>query len=194
MLSTRNSINADQAVPLVHQLIAKLPYESLIKPLDWVSTHSNTNAFPIRWLSEESSRLPEGPWVKRQEDGWLDAVREPTLKISILAFFYWFSIKGWSLLTDFVIGLLVSIDWKGENYDSILVIVDQLTKMVHYELVKITFNAPALSEVIINVIVRHHGLPDLIVTNKGFLFTSKFWLLLCYFFGIKRRLSTTFHP
>ena len=86
---------------------------------------------------------------------------------------------------DFVTGLPISINWKGDSYDSILVIVNRLTKMVHYKPVKITFNAPGLAKVIINVIVRHHGLPDSIVTDQGSLFTSKFWLSLCYFLGIK---------
>ena len=65
--------------------------------------------------------------------------------------------------------------------------------MVHYEPVKVTINALGLTEVIINVVVRHHGLPDSIVTNRRLLFTSKFWSLLCYFLGIKQKLSTTFH-
>ena len=95
---------------------------------------------------------------------------------------------------DLVMGLLILTDWKGDSYDSILVIVDRLTKMVHYEPVKVTIDAPGLAKVIINVVVRHHGLPDSIVTNRGSLFTSKFWSLLCYFLGIKRRLSTTFYP
>ena len=95
---------------------------------------------------------------------------------------------------DFVTGLPVSTDWKGENYDSILVIVDRLTKMVHYKPVKITIDAPGLAEVIIDVVVRHHGLPDSIITDRGSLFTSKFWSSLCYFLGIKRRLSTAFYP
>ena len=95
---------------------------------------------------------------------------------------------------DFVTGLPVSINWKGDSYDSILVIVDQFTKMVHYKPVKITLDAPGLAEVIIDVVVRHHGLPDSIVTDRGSLFTSKFWSSLCYFLGIKRRLSTAFHP
>ena len=98
------------------------------------------------------------------------------------------------LLIDFVTGLPISTDWKGENYDSILVIVDCLTKMVHYEPVKITIDTPRLAEVILDVVVRHHGLPDPVVTNGGSLFTSKFWSSLCYFLGIKWRLSTTFHP
>ena len=95
---------------------------------------------------------------------------------------------------DFVTGFPLSADWKGDNYDSILVIVDRLTKMVHYEPVKVTINAPGLAEVIIDVVVRHHGLPDSIISDRGAIFTSKFWSSLCYFLGIKRRLSTAFHP
>ena len=66
--------------------------------------------------------------------------------------------------------------------------------MFHYKPVKVTIDAPGLAEVIINVLICHHGLPDSIVTDKGSLFTSKFWSLLCYFRSIKRRLSTAFYP
>ena len=86
---------------------------------------------------------------------------------------------------DFVTGLPILINWKEDSYDSILVIVNWLTKMVHYKLVKITLDAPKLTEVIINMIVRHHKLPDWIVTDWGSPFISKFWSLLCYFIGIK---------
>ena len=99
-----------------------------------------------------------------------------------------------NLLMYFVTGLPVSTNWKGENYNSILVIVDWLTKMVHYEPVKVIIDAPGLAEIIFNVVVCHYGLPDSIVSNRGSLFTSKFWSLLCYFLGIKRRLSTAFYP
>ncbi len=95
---------------------------------------------------------------------------------------------------DFVIDLPISVDWKSDSYDSILVIVDRLTKMVHYEPVKVTINAPGLAEVIINVIVRHHGVLESIIIDRSSLFTSKFWFLLCYFLGIKRKLSTAFYP
>ena len=66
---------------------------------------------------------------------------------------------------DFVTGLPVSTHWKCKTYDSILVIVDRLTKMVHYELVKVTIDDPGLEEFIIYVVVRHHGLPDSIVSD-----------------------------
>ena len=95
---------------------------------------------------------------------------------------------------DFVTGLPLSRDWKSNSYDSILVIIDRLTKMIHYEPVRVTIIAPGLAEDILDIVIRHHGLPDSIVTDRDSLFTAKFWLSLCYFFGIKRRLSTAFHP
>ena len=66
--------------------------------------------------------------------------------------------------------------------------------MVHYKPVKVTINTPGLVKVIVDIVVWHHSLLDLIVSNKGSLFTSKFWSSLCYFLGIKRRLFTAFHP
>ena len=65
---------------------------------------------------------------------------------------------------------------------------------MHYELVKVTIDAPGLAKVIIDMVVWHHGLLDSIVTNRGSFFTSKFWSSLCYFLGVKRKLSTAFHP
>ncbi len=95
---------------------------------------------------------------------------------------------------DFVTGLLISANQKVDSYNSILVIVDRLTKMVHYKPVKVTINAPGLAEVIINMVMRRHGLPESIMTDRGSLFTSKFWSSLCYFLEIKKKLFTTFHP
>ena len=66
--------------------------------------------------------------------------------------------------------------------------------MIHYKLIKITIDALGLAEVIIDVVIQHHGLSDSIITNRGFLFTLKFWSSFCYFLGIKCRLSTAVHP
>ena len=54
---------------------------------------------------------------------------------------------------DFVTGLPISTNWKGESYDSILVIVDWLTKIVHYEPVKVIIDALTLVKVILDMIV-----------------------------------------
>ena len=75
---------------------------------------------------------------------------------------------------DFVTGLPISTNWKGDSYDSILVIVDWFTKMVHYEPGKVTINIPGLAEVILDVIVRHYGLLDSIMSDRDSLFISKF--------------------
>ena len=54
---------------------------------------------------------------------------------------------------DFVTGLPLTVDWKDNSYNLILIIVDQLTKMVHYKLVKVTIDALWLAEVIIDVVI-----------------------------------------
>ncbi len=96
---------------------------------------------------------------------------------SLLILTHWWK----DLSMNFVTGLPISVDWKSDNYDSILVIVNRLIKMVYYKPVKVTINAPSLAEVIINVFVRYHGVPESIVTDRDLLFISKFWSLLCYF-------------
>lgn len=74
---------------------------------------------------------------------------------------------------------------KAKSYDPILFIVDQLTKMMHYKLVKVTINVARLAKIILAMVVWHHGLFNLIVTDRGLLFTLKFQLSLCYFFDMK---------
>ena len=53
--------------------------------------------------------------------------------------------------------LPVSTNWKAKNYDLILVIVDKLIKIVNIKPVKITIDAQSFAEVIIDVVVQHHG-------------------------------------
>lgn len=95
---------------------------------------------------------------------------------------------------DFVIGLPVSTNKKDKTYNLILVIVDRLTKIVHYEPVKVIINVFALTKVIIDTVVRYHDLSDSIVSDWGSVFISKFWFLLYYFLMIKRKLSIAFQP
>ena len=71
------------------------------------------------------------------------------------------------LSMDFVTGLPQSADLRGNGYDLILVIVDRLTKMVHHKPVQMTITAPTLAEVILNIVVQYHGLPNSMVSNRG---------------------------
>ena len=69
------------------------------------------------------------------------------------------------LSMDFVTGLPKSKDWRRIEYNSILVIVDRLTKMVHYEPVITTMDADQLGEVLIKAAIKYHGLSDSIATD-----------------------------
>lgn len=74
----------------------------------------------------------------------------------------------------FVMGLPVLINWKGESYDLILVIIDQLTNMIHYKVVKVTIDIPGLAKVIINIVVCYHEVSESIITDQDSLYTLKF--------------------
>ena len=65
--------------------------------------------------------------------------------------------------------------------------------MVHYEPVKVTIDTSGLAEVIIDVVMQHHGLPNSIISDRGLVFTWQFSSSFCYFLGIKQRLSTAFY-
>ena len=43
--------------------------------------------------------------------------------------------------------------------------------MMYYEPVKVIIDAPGLAEVILDIVVWHHGFPDSIVSDKDSLFT-----------------------
>lgn len=79
-----------------------------------------------------------------------------------------------NLLINFITKLLILIDKKRNNYDSIFIIIDLLTKIVYYNPVKVIINIPDLVKVIINIVVRHYDFLILIVSNRKLLFTLKF--------------------
>ena len=95
---------------------------------------------------------------------------------------------------DHITSFLVSANWKGDSYDSILVIVDRLIKMVYTIPVKVMIDASSQAEVIDDIVLRHHRILESIMTDQSQLFISKFWSLLYYFLRIKKKLSTALHP
>ena len=90
-----------------------------------------------------------------------------------------------NLSMNFITGLPLSVELKGDNYELILVIINHLTKIVNYEPIKITINAPGLAKVIINLVIQYHSFPNFIISDWKAIFIFKFWFLLYYFFGIK---------
>ncbi len=78
--------------------------------------------------------------------------------------------------------------------DSIWVIIDRLTKVAHFIPVKTTFGGAALARIYLKEIVRLHGIPRKIVSDRGTQFTSKFWKGLQQAMGTKLDFSTAYHP
>ena len=66
--------------------------------------------------------------------------------------------------------------------------------MTHYIPIKKTVTAENLAEILIREIIRLHGLPSSITTDRDSIFTSKYHDALCYALKIKLKLSTTYHP
>jgi transposase InsO family protein len=91
---------------------------------------------------------------------------------------------------DFVTGLPRT--QKGN--DSIWVIIDRLTKVAHFVPVKTTFGGATLARIYLKEIVRLHGIPRKIVSDRGTQFTSKFWKGLQQAMGTKLDFSTAYHP
>ncbi|WVZ92669.1 hypothetical protein U9M48_038715 [Paspalum notatum var. saurae] len=91
---------------------------------------------------------------------------------------------------DFVIGLPRT----PKGNDAIWVIIDRLTKTAHFLPVRTTYNGAKLAQLYIENVVKLHGIPSRIVSDRGTQFTSKFWKSLQEAMGTKLDFSTAYHP
>lgn len=94
-----------------------------------------------------------------------------------------------SISMDFIVKLPCS-----DGYDSILVVVDRMTKMSHFIPCNETIDAPNLAILVRKQIFRLHGLPNSIVSDRGATFVSTFWRAYLQSQGIQSKLSTAYHP
>jgi hypothetical protein len=91
---------------------------------------------------------------------------------------------------DFIVGLLET----AKGFDSILVIVDRLTKITHFLPVKERYTVATYAELYIARILSLHGVPKTIVSDRGPQFVSKFWEELHKSLGTKLLHSSAYHP
>jgi hypothetical protein len=89
---------------------------------------------------------------------------------------------------------IVGLPRTQSGYDSIWVIVDRLTKVPHFIPVKTTYSEQQLAELYMSRIVRLHGVPKNIVSNRGTRFTSRFWERLHEALDTQLRFSSAYHP
>ena len=95
----------------------------------------------------------------------------------------------WEKITmDFVTGLPRTL----KGYNAVWVIIDRLTKSAHFLPIKWGISLEKLAELYMNVIVRLHGVPVSIVSDRDPRFTSRFWGSLQNALGTKLNMSTAF--
>jgi hypothetical protein len=104
--------------------------------------------------------------------------------------------RPWSSVTmDFITKLPASKDSvTGVKYDSILTMVDRLTKWSYFLPYNETWTAEQLADVIYRNITSVHGWPEEWITDRDTKFASKFWQALMTKLGTKSKLSTAYHP
>ncbi|KAE8908122.1 hypothetical protein PF003_g7981 [Phytophthora fragariae] len=83
-------------------------------------------------------------------------------------------------------------DAKGRT--GVLVFVDRFSKMVHLAPVAAEVTADESAELFLDLVFRHHGLPESIVSDRDPRFTSAFWTRLFALLGTRLLMSTAAHP
>lgn len=95
--------------------------------------------------------------------------------------------RDWSM--DFIEGLPMSA---GSN--TILVVVDRFTKYSHFLPLKHPFTAQIVARVVLDNVVKLHGFPKTIVSDRDKIFTSNFWRALFSLVDTKLQMSSAYHP
>ncbi len=91
---------------------------------------------------------------------------------------------------DFITGLPKTAN----DQDAILTVVDSLSKMANFIPTTTTATAADGVDLLAANVVRYHGIPLVILTDRDARFVSVFWEMFCKRFGIKRALSSAWHP
>jgi hypothetical protein len=99
--------------------------------------------------------------------------------------------KKWEVITmDFITGL----PRMNKKHDSIMVVIDKLTKAAHFVPVKTTHTTTNIAKIFMKEISRLHGIPRTIISDRDTKLTFNFWRGLFKGFGTNLIFKIAYHP
>jgi len=97
----------------------------------------------------------------------------------------------WEIISlDFITGLPKN----SKHNDSIMVVVDKLSKAAHFIPIKSTYKAINIVDIFMKEIFRLHGVPRILISDRDAKFTGTFWKALFKDLDTQLNFSTTYHP
>ena len=90
---------------------------------------------------------------------------------------------------DFIEGLPQS---SGKN--TILVVVDRLSKLAHFFALTHPYTAKMVAEKFVDGVVKLHGMPRSIISDRDPILISHFWREFFKMSGTQLKMSSAYHP
>jgi hypothetical protein len=146
---------AHRALYCAHSVVKKM-YVDMRKLFFWVGMKHNVVHFVAKCLECQQVKVDHHHLA-----GLLQPHDVPMTKWEVISM-------------DFVVGFsLTSL-----RHNAILVIVDKLTKSAHFILVRYTYDVTGVAHVFVSEVIRLHGMPKNIISDRDSRFTFRFWTSL----------------
>ena len=101
--------------------------------------------------------------------------------------------KWQSICMDWVVGL-PEVTRNGRVYNAILTVTDRATRMCHLIPTVKSENAQETAQLLLQNVVRLHGLPRSIISDRDSRLTGEWWQELCRLLDTRHYPSTAYHP